>query len=120
MDSINLFWPTVNDGRSQYHLVSSQHAISNIIGKTHGAPTDDPTLRMVGSLGNITADEAGNGTVSIEDKLVKIYGPHSIVGRSIVIYAGQDDSGRGGQENSLTTGNSGPRIACGVVGLSSS
>ena len=75
---------------------------------------------MVGSLGNIQADDAGNGVVSIEDKMVKIYGPHSIVGRSVVIYAGQDDSGRGGQENSLSTGNSGPRIACGVIGLSSS
>lgn len=75
---------------------------------------------MVGSLGNIEADDAGNAVVEIEDKMVKIYGPHSVVGRSVVIYAGQDDSGRGGQESSLSTGNAGPRIAYGVIGLSSS
>lgn len=91
--------------------------VFSIAGKTHGAPSDDPTLRMVGDIGNIDADEAGVATVKMEDKLVKIYGPHSIVGRSMVICAGADDGGRGGQEKSLATGNSGPRIAYGVIGL---
>lgn len=86
-------------------------------GKTHGAPTDDPSLRMVGDLGNVQADENGVASVKIEDKLVKLFGPHSVIGRSIVIFAGADDTGRGGQENSLTTGNAGPRIAFGVIGM---
>eukprot|EP00339_Tiarina_fusa_P030333 CAMPEP_0117051594 /NCGR_PEP_ID=MMETSP0472-20121206/35643_1 /TAXON_ID=693140 ORGANISM="Tiarina fusus, Strain LIS" /NCGR_SAMPLE_ID=MMETSP0472 /ASSEMBLY_ACC=CAM_ASM_000603 /LENGTH=154 /DNA_ID=CAMNT_0004765857 /DNA_START=41 /DNA_END=501 /DNA_ORIENTATION=+ len=87
----------------------------NPFGKTHGAPSDDPNLRMVGDIGNVIADEAGLAKVEIEDKMVKIFGPHSVIGRSIVVCAGADDTGRGGQENSLTTGNSGPRIAYGVV-----
>jgi len=48
-----------------------------------------------------------------------LIGPHSIIGRSLVVYAGEDDCGRGGHENSLTTGNPGPRIGAGVVGLKS-
>jgi Cu-Zn family superoxide dismutase len=51
---------------------------------------------------------------------VKLIGPHSIIGRSIVITANEDDLGRGGHELSLSTGNSGPRIAGGVIGISSS
>lgn len=86
-------------------------------GKTHGAPSDDPTLRMVGDIGNVDADETGIANVRIEDRMTKIFGPHSVIGRSIVIYAGADDGGRGGQETSLTTGNAGPRIAYGVVGM---
>ena len=72
---------------------------------------------MVGDLGNVQADENGVASVKIEDKLVKLFGPHSVIGRSIVIFAGADDTGRGGQENSVTTGNAGPRIAFGVIGM---
>jgi Cu-Zn family superoxide dismutase len=89
-------------------------------GKTHGAPTDDPSQRMVGDLGNIKADEAGVCVVRLEDNMVKLLGPHSVIGRSVVICAGADDGGRGGQENSLSTGNSGPRVAYGVIGLAKS
>lgn len=89
-------------------------------GKTHGAPSDDPSLRMVGDLGNVKADESGVAVVKMEDKMVKIFGPHSVIGRSIVICAGTDDTGRGGQETSLSTGNAGPRIAYGVIGISAS
>ena len=73
---------------------------------------------MVGDLGNITVDESGSSTIHIVDTKTQLIGPHSIIGRSIVIYAGADDMGRGGHENSLSTGNTGPRIAAGVIGLS--
>jgi superoxide dismutase, Cu-Zn family len=91
---------------------------SNLVaGKTHGAPTDDASLRMVGDIGNIQANELGVATVHLSDEMVKLFGPHSVIGRSMVVYAGEDDQGRGGQESSLTTGNAGPRIAYGVIGL---
>jgi len=51
---------------------------------------------------------------------VKLIGPHSIIGRSIIIKSDADDLGRGGNEYSLSTGNSGKRIAGGVVGIASS
>lgn len=86
-----------------------------IPGKTHGGPSDGQ--RMVGDVGNITADDSGTAVVEVTDAVVSLVGPHSIIGRSLVLFASEDDQGRGGQENSLTTGNAGPRIAAGVVGI---
>ncbi|XP_066136253.1 extracellular superoxide dismutase [Cu-Zn] [Saccopteryx bilineata] len=44
-------------------------------------------------------------------------GPYSIVGRAVVVHAGEDDLGRGGNAASLENGNAGRRLACCVVGL---
>ena len=90
-------------------------AIFNPFGKTHGAETDDN--RMVGDIGNLQTDDNGDTTVDISDSIIRLIGPHSIIGRSIVIFSGEDDQGRGGHENSLTTGNAGPRVAAGVIGI---
>lgn len=43
-------------------------------------------------------------------------GPHSIVGRAVVVHAGEDDLGRGDTPASVENGNAGPRLACCVVG----
>lgn len=72
--------------------MTSTGGIFNPFGKSHGAPEDEE--RMVGDLGNIEADEEGNAQVNIEDRIVKLIGPHSIIGRSIVIKQGEDDLGR--------------------------
>ncbi|KAL6089492.1 hypothetical protein STEG23_001258 [Scotinomys teguina] len=47
-------------------------------------------------------------------------GPHSILGRAVVVHAGEDDLGRGGNQASLENGNAGRRLACCVVGASAS
>ena len=51
------------------------------------------------------------------DKQVSLYGEYSIVGRSVVVHAQEDDLGRTDHPDSKTTGNSGARVACGVIGL---
>ena len=92
--------------------------IFNPFGRNHGAPDDEE--RMVGDLGNIDVDEDGLAHINIEDRQVKLIGPHSVIGRSIIVKSDMDDLGRGGHEFSLSTGNSGTRIAAGVIGIASS
>lgn len=75
---------------------------------------------MVGDLGNVVSDENGKCIVNISSTSVKLLGPHSVIGRSIIVYASEDDGGRGGHDNSLTTGNAGPRLGAGVIGIASS
>jgi Cu-Zn family superoxide dismutase len=87
----------------------------NPFGKTHGAPSDE--IRHVGDLGNIKTDAQGVAKGSISDNLVKLIGPTSILGRTVVVHAGTDDLGKGGHPDSLKTGNAGGRPACGVIGF---
>ncbi|KAJ1918087.1 Superoxide dismutase [Cu-Zn] [Mycoemilia scoparia] len=83
--------------------------------KTHGAPTDEE--RHVGDLGNIEVGSDGKAAIKFDDKLISLFGAHSIVGRSIVVHEEVDDLGKGGHELSKTTGNAGGRFACGVIGI---
>ena len=68
----------------------------------------------MGDLGNIKTDGQGNATGSVTDKLIKLIGPESVLGRTVVVHAGTDDLGKGGNEESKKTGNAGPRPACGM------
>ena len=83
-------------------------------GQTHGGP--DASVRHVGDLGNVEANENGEATYEAEDPLVTLYGPYSVLGRSCVLHEKVDDLGLGGHELSKTTGNAGGRVACGVIG----
>merc|ERR1712060_571442 len=91
--------------------------------KTHGAPQDE--VRHVGDLGNIEPDADGVAQGEIVDHLIKLYGEFSVVGRSCMVHADEDDLGRGNNDNpgpppvdghaSKATGNAGARIACGEI-----
>jgi superoxide dismutase, Cu-Zn family len=78
-------------------------------GEPHGNPLQGP--HHAGDLGNFTAGQDGSGTIDATFQgLTVADGPHSVVGRALIVHAGQDD---------LTTqpsGNSGARVACGVIG----
>lgn len=87
----------------------------NPTAQTHGGPEEE--IRHVGDLGNIQSDSDGNATYEKEDKLITLMGKYSIVGRSCVVHADEDDLGRGNFPDSKTTGHSGARIACGVIAL---
>ena len=71
----------------------------------------------VGDLGNVIADDSGTASVKIIAKRVDLIGDRSVVGRSIVIHNDIDDLGKGGDAESLKTGNAGDRLACGVIVL---
>ncbi|KAF2398070.1 superoxide dismutase [Trichodelitschia bisporula] len=86
-------------------------------GKDHGAPDDE--VRHVGDLGNIQTDAQGVAKGSRTDKFIKVIGPNSVIGRSIVTHSGTDDLGKTDHPESKKTGNAGARPACGVIGVAS-
>ncbi|EGC31481.1 hypothetical protein DICPUDRAFT_57688 [Dictyostelium purpureum] len=86
----------------------------NPFGKTHGGSND--INRHVGDLGNIIAT-GGTCKGTFTDNVISLLNcQYSIVGRTVVVHADEDDLGKGGHEDSLTTGHAGARIACGVIG----
>jgi len=87
----------------------------NPFNKNHGAPGD--TDRHVGDLGNIESDKYGVANINFSDELISLNGAQSIIGRTVVVHAGTDDLGKGGNDESLKTGNAGGRAACGIIGL---
>ena len=88
----------------------------NPIGAPHGGPNDNFENRHVGDLGNIIADENGKVDITLEDSFLSLRGEMSIIGRSVVVHADEDDLGKGTFPDSKTTGHAGARVACGVIG----
>ncbi|XP_037033272.1 superoxide dismutase [Cu-Zn]-like isoform X2 [Bradysia coprophila] len=80
----------------------------------HAGREDDE--RHVGDLGNIFGNANGVSNKSFTDELISLSGPHSIIGRGVIVHLNIDDLGRTDHPDSLTTGNAGPRVACGVIG----
>jgi len=77
--------------------------------KIHSAP--NRSERHVGDLGNLVAGEDGNAHYEWTDSYISFTGLNSIIGRAIIVHAGEDDL------TSQPTGNAGARLACGVIGL---
>jgi superoxide dismutase, Cu-Zn family len=75
--------------------------------KDHGAPTNEH--RHSGDLGNILADESGNAKLSVTDQTIALTGENSIIGKSVIVHAGEDDF------KTQPTGNAGARVACGII-----
>merc|ERR1719187_2418828 len=69
----------------------------NVDGSVHGAPTDAKGSRHAGDLGNVES-VGGTAQVEITDSLISLSGENSIIGRTMVVHADQDDLGQGGHE----------------------
>lgn len=78
----------------------------------HGGPPPSEEPRHTGDLGNLELPAASKGVshflrgVTVEE----------LYGRSLIVHEGEDDLGKGPHEDSLTTGHSGARIACAIIG----
>jgi Cu-Zn family superoxide dismutase len=84
---------------------------------THGCP--GMSKRHVGDLGNIKTNNKGDAIYTFYDNVIKLRGTKcNIIGRGLIIHEDQDDCGKGGNAESLKTGNAGKRIACAVIGFS--
>jgi len=78
--------------------------------KIHGAPTDPN--RHLGDLGNISVGKDGSGRLTEQIAVPQdVHGDirSLIIGRSVVVHAAVDDL------HSQPAGNSGARVACGVI-----
>ena len=75
----------------------------------HASP--ESPKRHVGDLGNITANANGNATYDLDDATLSFHGPHSIIGRGLVVHEKVDDL------KTQPTGNAGGRLAVGVIGV---
>ena len=60
----------------------------NPTNQPHGRPTDK--ARHVGDLGNVVAGDNGVAKIDITDTVIKLNGPHSIIGRGLVVHVGED------------------------------
>jgi superoxide dismutase, Cu-Zn family len=81
----------------------------NPFSQPHGCP--DTEARHMGDLGNLEVDGEGKATYERVDRLLKLDGPHSIIGRSMMVHAEPDDC------KTQPTGAAGDRLSCGVIGI---
>jgi Cu-Zn family superoxide dismutase len=80
----------------------------NPAGKPHGNPSSSE--HHAGDLPALKADKDGRAKLDIAvDGITLVPGPASIIGRGLIIHADPDDY------QTQPTGNSGARIACGVI-----
>lgn len=75
----------------------------------HGAPMD--MTRHAGDMGNLEAGDDGKAHLDYVDRMMTLEGPNSIIGRSLIVHKNEDDL------KTQPTGNAGPRVACGVIGI---
>ena len=79
----------------------------------HAGP--DAEARHVGDMGNVEADASGTAKLDyIDHELSLTNDQRSIIGRSVIVHAKEDDL------KSQPAGDSGARIACGVIGRAKS
>ena len=80
----------------------------NPLGKPHAAP--ESADRHAGDMPMLNADASGNATLKAELDVIRIGGGNTdIVGKAVIVHKDADDF------KTQPTGNSGARLACGVI-----
>ena len=117
---VNAFFTELPTGKHGFHI----HKAGDLRGEgcqgacdhwhkgkktNHGGPPGKTRKRHTGDLGNI---EKGKN-YSFFLRGVKV---NELYGRSVIVHADEDDLGKGSFPDSLTTGHSGGRIGCAIIG----
>jgi len=90
--------------------LASAGAHFNPTSKPHAGP--DAAERHVGDMGNVEADASGAAKLDYVDHEISLTNDQrSVIGRSVVLHAKADDL------KSQPAGDSGARVACGVIGI---
>jgi Cu-Zn family superoxide dismutase len=77
-----------------------------------GRSSADSSARHTGDLGNVISRRG-----RVRQRFWAALPVAQALGRGLVLHADRDDLGRGGHEDSATTGHSGARLACGIIAL---
>ena len=96
---------------------TGSHFNPNLLLDAHGNIDDE--IKHSGDMGNLKTNEHGeaqiNIRVSLEYMCLSCRNRFSILYRSLVVHINADDLGRGEHKDSKSNGNSGKRIACGLI-----
>lgn len=82
----------------------------DLTGSKHGDGPHSKAPRHTGDLGNIT------GPTFSKTYFLRTLALSELYGRSVIVHADPDDLGLGLEEDSQTTGHSGKRIGCAIIG----
>jgi Cu-Zn family superoxide dismutase len=122
--AINYQIKGLTDGKHGFHIheygdltdgCTSACAHFNPDNEVHGGL--ETPVRHFGDLGNIESQKSISAGEIYLPKAKLDSSKYGILGRMMIVHADPDDLGKGGDAESLKTGNAGKRLACGVIGL---
>lgn len=84
----------------------------------HGGPPISAAKSAAISAAKRHTGDLGNIDISKKNYTYFLKGTHlsDLYGRSVIVHADEDDLGKGTEADSLTTGHSGKRIGCAIIG----